>query len=65
MGKPTLRTKLIAAITLKKKNIAEDVSQRLDITVTDVGGVKPFKLGELEREDSDSSDVLVEMSQLV
>ena len=54
-----------AAITLKKKNIAEDVSQRLDITVTDVGGVKPFKLGELEREDSDSSDVLVEMSQLV
>ena len=57
-----------AANTLKKENIAENVSLRLDTTVADVGGAKPFKLGELEREDSDSSnssDVLVEMSQLV
>jgi len=54
-----------SAATLKKENIAENVSLRLDTTVADVGGAKPFKLGELEREDSDSSDVLVEMSQLV
>ena len=54
-----------SAATLKKENSAENVSLRLDTTVADVGGAKPFKLGELEREDSDSSDVLVEMSQLV
>ena len=55
----------VAVKTLKKENIAEDVSLRLDTTVADVRGVKPIKLGEFEGEDSDNSDVLVEMSQLV
>ena len=45
-----------AVKTLKKDNISEDVSLRLDTTVADVRGVKPIKLGEFEGEDSDNSD---------